>query len=89
MRITLYRLRKGIALSKDVLRDADQYDEIDVSPPSGGASWMLFVRAGYPRLASWVENVVPILQDASALDGMKTQSSGGVLLVGYLVGCSP
>lgn len=78
MRITLYMFRSGTELSVDVLREGAKFREVSVRGVQG-ATWRLFVHPGRENVASWVENVRPIVVDDPLAD-LKTRSSSGVLL---------
>ena len=80
MRISLYMLRRDTAFDRRVLRDGDRFDEVQLIP-SDDVQWTLLVRPGYPKLASWVDNVKSVVVDESKISKLNTQSSSGVLLV--------
>ncbi|GLW95866.1 DUF6119 family protein [Actinokineospora globicatena] len=86
MRISVYLLRREVPFSQDCLSEPGQFHQVRVRPSEdfdheGPVDWELFVRSAPPKQAAWVSSVRPIALDDTHLDGLRSQSTGGVLLV--------
>ncbi|MFF5992377.1 MULTISPECIES: DUF6119 family protein [Prauserella] len=88
MRITLYLLRDGVALGKEVLRRRDLFREVPLqAPPTEDMAWRLFVRTPPEREARWVSFVRPIFADAEVeSQGRISSKSSGAVLLAHVLG---
>lgn len=78
MQLTLYLMREGVELQKEILRDPERFEEVSLAP-SDEAIWQLYVNPGVLREASWVKHVRAIA--VSDLSYLKNRTTSGILLV--------
>jgi uncharacterized protein (TIGR04141 family) len=81
VRVTLYLLREGTKLVKQILRKHELYQERALREPADAeVEWRLYVRAGIDVQVGWFKHVSPLLADGQG-GPLWSKSAGAVLLV--------